>query len=78
MERSKDGEFATMTLNRPKVHNAFNDVVIARIGALCDELTSDVSFFLSYRFLHTNEIDVGGHNLMRCETRRIADLPLIH
>src|SRR3546814_7296605 len=31
---------ATVTLNRPQVHNAFNDAVIARLSAIWSELAS--------------------------------------
>jgi len=34
------GPVATLTLNRPEVHNAFNDEVIARLKAAFDTLLS--------------------------------------
>ena len=39
IETCKEG-FATMTLNRPKIHNAFNDVAIGRINQIYEQLRS--------------------------------------
>ena len=37
----RDGALATVTLNRPKVHNAFNDAVIAELTRHLDDLAGD-------------------------------------
>jgi len=39
----RDGPVATVTLNRPDVHNAFNEQVIAQLKAAFDELASATS-----------------------------------
>lgn len=35
-----ENDIATITLNRPEVHNAFNAAMIARLTAVCDEIAA--------------------------------------
>ncbi|MBK8181764.1 MAG: enoyl-CoA hydratase/isomerase family protein [Candidatus Competibacteraceae bacterium] len=41
LQIQRDGETATLWMNRPEVHNAFNAQLIAELTAACDELEAD-------------------------------------
>ena len=41
LTRSEDGIFATVTLNRPELHNAFSDKVVQRLLSILDELRAE-------------------------------------
>ena len=43
LSRSNDGMFATVTLNRPKLHNAFSDAVCDRLLDIVAELRADAA-----------------------------------
>jgi methylglutaconyl-CoA hydratase len=43
LEIERDGPVATLWMNRPEVHNAFNARLIAEIAAACRELASDAA-----------------------------------
>jgi methylglutaconyl-CoA hydratase len=43
LSRTADGAFATVTLNRPKLHNAFSDSVAARLTGLMGELRAEAA-----------------------------------
>ena len=43
LSRSNDGMFATVTLNRPKLHNAFSDAVCERLLDIVAELRADAA-----------------------------------
>lgn len=41
LELVRDGGTTTVWMNRPKVHNTFNETVIAELTAVCSELAAD-------------------------------------
>ena len=43
LSRTADGAFATVTLNRPKLHNAFSDRVAARLRGIMGELRDEAA-----------------------------------
>jgi methylglutaconyl-CoA hydratase len=57
LDITRDGQTARVFLNRPDVRNAFNDVVIAELGAAFRELGADASL---------RAIVLGGHGKAFC------------
>ncbi|MBP7445662.1 MAG: enoyl-CoA hydratase/isomerase family protein, partial [Zoogloea sp.] len=41
LEIARDGGVATLWMNRPDVHNAFNEQLIAELTAACRQLDAD-------------------------------------
>ncbi len=43
LQVTRDGSVATLTLNRPDIHNAFNAALIADLHTACDDLARDTT-----------------------------------
>ena len=73
VERDSDG-FATLTLNRPAVHNAFSDVMIGRLHEAVTELEADAGLWrrLESTFSSTAARSAAADGLRRAERRREA------